>query len=355
MSNEFLVPTGKIIKEYIKEYGITQKELSKRIGISEKHISHLFNGDNRLTEEVALKLEKIMPDIPASYWINMEAKYQEYLARQREENRLNNENLEQIAKRFRFSEVFKDLDWNLNKQAIEMLKLLKISEFSNFEKAYENFAVSFFQDGGEKEAIAIWMNLCESEVEIQNNDLDDIEYDEKVLIENLHLFKKLAYNRDIEKSLTSCRKLFNKFGIYFVVCDAITNCKVRGLLTTYKNHPAIYISKRFKTHDHIWFAIIHELGHLIKHYNNKEINISYDNDDISTNIKENEANSFARDFFISLNEYNNFIKNNDFSENEICRFAQQQKILEGILIARLQHDGIIAHDKYNYKKINIDK
>ena len=51
MSNEFLVPTGKIIKEYIKEYGITQKELSKRIGISEKHISHLFNGDNRLTEE----------------------------------------------------------------------------------------------------------------------------------------------------------------------------------------------------------------------------------------------------------------------------------------------------------------
>lgn len=355
MTNEFIVPTGRIIKEYLSEYGISQKDLSKKTGLSEKHISHLLNGDSRLTEEVALKLEKILPSIPASYWLNLESKYQEYLARQKEEYKLENEDLEEISKRFRFKEVFAGLDWDIKKQANEMLKLLKISDFNNFESAYDNLCVNFFQDGGEKEAIAIWMNLCESEIEIQNNDLKNIEYDQKTLISHLELFKKLAYNNNIQQSLVSCKKLFNRLGIYFVVCDAITNCKVRGVLTTYKNHPAIFISKRFKTHDHIWFAIMHEVGHLIKHYNNKDINISMDTDDISTDIKEREANAFARDYFINLNDYNNFVNNNDFSDNAICKFSQEHKILEGILVARLQHDGIIENDKLNYKKVNINK
>lgn len=355
MGDEFIVPTGKIIKEYLNEYGISQKDLSKKTGLSEKHISHILNGDSRLTEEVALKLEKILPNIPASYWLNLEMKYQEYVARQKEEHKLDNENLEEISKRFRFKEVFKGLNWSLKKQANEMLKLLKISDFSNFDTAYDNLCVNFLQDGGEKEAIAIWMNLCESEIEIQNNDLKDIEYNPKKFVANLTLFKKLAYNNNVEQSLVSCRKLFNKLGVYFVVCDAITNCKVRGVLTTYKNHPVIYISKRFKTHDHIWFAIMHEIGHLIKHYNSKDINISYDTDDISTDIKENEANSFARDYFIEPIDYNNFVKNNDFSDSAICKFSQEHKILDGILVARLQHDGYIENDKLNYKKININK
>src|SRR5699024_3269363 len=98
-----------------------------------------------------------------------------------------------------------------------------------------------------------------------------------------------------------------------------------------------------------------EIGHLIKHYNSKDINISYDTDDISTDIKENEANSFARDYFIEPIDYNNFVKNNDFSDSAICKFSQEHKILDGILVARLQHDGYIENDKLNYKKININK
>ena len=127
------------------------------------------------------------------------------------------------------------------------------------------------------------------------------------------------------------------------------------MLTTYNNHPAIYISKRFKTHDHIWFAIMHEIAHLIKHYNKNIINVSYENDDKSTDIKEIEANNFSRDFWIDKEEYNEFIKENDFSEERILAFAKKQNILEGIVVARLQHDGLLERDKLNYKKINIDK
>ena len=61
-----LVPTGSIAKEYLDEYGITEKELAKQFDI------------NRLTEEFACKLEKVLTGVPASYWLNYEAKYRIY-------------------------------------------------------------------------------------------------------------------------------------------------------------------------------------------------------------------------------------------------------------------------------------
>jgi len=350
MNTGFIVPTGRIIKEYLSESGISQKELSARLGISEKHISNLLNGKSRLTEEVAIKLEMIFKKIPASYWLNMEAKYREYIAREEENDRLLNSDLEKIAKRFKFKEIFKGLDWSLLKQANEMLKLLKISDFSNFEATYSNMPVNFMEDGGELESIAIWLNLCEQEVEIQNQDITGVKYNVKNLEKDLYLFKKLAYNPQLDISLNSCRKLCNELGIYLVICEAITNSKVRGALTTYNDHPTIYLSGRYRSHDHVWFAFIHEKGHLLKHYSDKETLISYDETEIPMNWKEDEANKFSRDYFIDPMDYNKYIDKKDFSSRTIESFAVDQGVLPGIVVARLQHDGYVPRDKFNYKK-----
>ena len=100
--DKYLVNTGKIIKEYLEEYDINQKELSNRTGMSEKHISNVLNGKSRLTESFALKLEKVLTNIKASYWLNYEAEYREYVARQEELMNLENIDLKSIAKKFRF-------------------------------------------------------------------------------------------------------------------------------------------------------------------------------------------------------------------------------------------------------------
>jgi len=348
MNTEFIVPTGKIIKEYLEEYGINQKELSARLGMSEKHISNFLNGKIRLTEDFALKLEKVLVGIPASYWLNYESKYREMLAREREKYNINKHNLKLIAKKFKFNEVFAGLDLSLTEQAIEMLKLLQISDFSNFDSVYSNLNFSFMEDGGEKESIIVWLKLCESEIEIQNNNIDNIKYEKKALLDNLIKFKMIANNSNLSSSINSCRKLCNKLGIYLVFCEAITNSKVRGALTTYKDHPAIYLSDRFKRHDYIWFAFIHEIAHLIKHYNKNETIVSYDELDDKANYKELEANEFARDFFINPEDYKVFIRQNKFTKESIVRFAIKQNVQPGIVVARLQHDGYIGYDKFSY-------
>jgi len=76
-----MVFPGSIVKEYLEQNNITQKILADKSGISEESISNVLNGNSILTEDFALALEKVIPEVPASYWLNYESKYREYLAR----------------------------------------------------------------------------------------------------------------------------------------------------------------------------------------------------------------------------------------------------------------------------------
>lgn len=350
MNKEFLVPTGNIIKEYLEANGIKQNDLSKRMGISEKHVSNVLSGKSRLTEEFALKLEKILTTVPASYWLNYEVKYREYLARNEEIISIGNWDLKEISKKFRFGEIFKNLNLSLEEQAIEMLKILKISDFNSFETVYNNLQVDFMEDGGEKEAIVIWLNLCMDEVKIQNDNISEIKFSESEIKKSLKKFKMLSNNSNTDLSISSCRKLCNKLGVYLVICQAITNSKVRGALTTYEEYPTIFLSGRFKSHSHIWFAFMHELGHLLLHYSKNDTIISFEEDSRTTNNREEEANEFARNIFINPEAYRTFISKEKYTADTIREFAKQQGILPAFLVARLQHDNRIGYEQFVHLK-----
>lgn len=352
MNNNYMVPTGSIISEYLEEINLNYKQIADRMEISESTLLNILNGKIEITENIAQKLELVIKDVPYTYWLNYEFKYREFKS-QENIKQFDEKTLKVISKRFKFKSVFKGLDWSLEKQANEMLKLLKLENFSDFDKSYMNFNVDFMEDGGEKESIAIWLNLAEEEIEIQNDDSLFNEFDSSTFENDLKKFKILSLNTDYEKGLISARKLLNRHSVYLVIHEAVENSKVRGALTTYENNPAIYLSGRFKTHDHIWFALMHEIGHLLMHYIPNETIVSFEDDyEIHDDIdkKEEEANEFARNFFINSEEYKDFIDNKKISEKNINEFSAKQKILPGILVARLQHDGYLSYDKFNYLK-----
>lgn len=358
MGSEFIVPVGSVIKEYLEEYNISQKELADRLGMSEKQVSKFMTAKSRLTEDVAIKLEKIIPGVKAGYWLNYESKYREYQARLKSEQKLLDKDLKKISERFHFKEVYKDTELDLVAQAQEMLKLLKIADFDMFENVYGNFAADFMEDGGNPEAIAVWLNLCEEEIELQNDDLSEQVYSQKELNKKMPMFRALALSEDATALTKNCRKLCNKLGIYLVFEKPIQNCKVRGALTTYKKHPAIYLSGRFKTHDHIWFAFMHEIGHLCLHYDSKSLMVSYE-DTVMSDCREKEANTFAREFFIPEEKITAYLReqkesDNPFSEASIRLFAKKLKIHPGIVVARLQHDKIIENSRMNHLKCKIE-
>lgn len=340
------VPTGRIIKEYLDSYDITQKELSQRTGISEKHLSHVLNGTSRLTEETALKLEKVLTGVPASNWLNYETKYREAVAREQSPvYSADPKELQLIDKRFKFSEVFNGFGWSLQKQADQMLSLLQISDFSQFEKVYASKGFS--------EATAIWLNLCREEVEVQNEHLEN-QYNQVLLKALVPELKVLADSGDTPASLAAARELLNQAGIYLVIHEPISQAKIRGALSTYKKHPTIYLSLRFKTHDHAWFALMHEIGHLVLHYSKKEPIITLDIENGIQDEKEKAANHFAQTFFIAESAYSEFIKQKVFTTSSVVEFAKTLAIHPGLVVARLQHDALLPFSHLNGLKSRFD-
>ena len=84
------IPPGMTIKEVLENRHMTQKELASRMDMSEKHISKLINGEVPLTQDVALRLERVF-GVDASFWNGLEAGYREKILKVEYENSLDEE------------------------------------------------------------------------------------------------------------------------------------------------------------------------------------------------------------------------------------------------------------------------
>lgn len=65
---------GEMIKDELKERGMTQKKLAEETGIKTSVLSETINGKRSVSLNVAVALEKAL-DIPADIWMNMQTQY----------------------------------------------------------------------------------------------------------------------------------------------------------------------------------------------------------------------------------------------------------------------------------------
>ena len=65
---------GEMIKDELKERGMTQKQLADETGIKTSVLSETINGKRSISPNVAVALEKAL-DIPADVWMNMQTQY----------------------------------------------------------------------------------------------------------------------------------------------------------------------------------------------------------------------------------------------------------------------------------------
>src|ERR1700722_5530900 len=77
-------PPGDSLAETLEALGMTQIELADRVGLSRKTINQIIQGIAPITAETAVKLETAL-GTPAAFWLNLDANYQEFIARQAQE------------------------------------------------------------------------------------------------------------------------------------------------------------------------------------------------------------------------------------------------------------------------------
>lgn len=330
-------PPGETIKEQLIDRKMSQKEFAIRMDMSEKHISRLINGEVILTTDMALRLEMVL-GLPAHFWSNLENIYREKLAKVEAENSLT-EDME-IAKKFPYNEMAQ-FKWvpeenKLENKVVNLRKYFEVVKLSLLEDERLS-KIKFSQfDESEKENYAILAWTQKAKLEARKMVIEPINIDRlrKNLIEirNMTLLEPNEFCFKLSKMLGKC-------GIALVYLPSISQSYLHGATFYDGSKIVLGLTISGKDANDFWFSLFHELGHIVLgHLNN-----SHENDEI-------EADSFARDTLIPLNQWQDFIKQKQYTKDDIISFAQKEDINSGIVLDRLQKEHYVPLKSFNELK-----
>jgi Zn-dependent peptidase ImmA (M78 family) len=134
---------------------------------------------------------------------------------------------------------------------------------------------------------------------------------------------------------------------------AIRGC-ARGLN---EKRAGIGLSLRYKTDDQMWFTLFHEIGHLLLHRKKGAFivdtgEVYADERDIDPEMRqcEEEASRFAADTLIPPRRLSEFIARQSFTSDSVHEFSNEIGVSPGVVVGRLQFEGLIEHFKGNKLK-----
>ncbi len=351
---DYVSPPGETLIDALEERGMRQKELAERMNRPEKTINEIVKGKNAITPETALQLEKVL-GIPANFWIQREAHYQEFLARVREKESLE----ESIAwldslpinqmKRYGWIQTFKDEYDQLN----EVLRFFGVASVQGWKsmwlhnqpKAAFRISLSFTNENA---AIAAW--LRHGEILSRKSEIPN--YDQRVFKNNLQKLRKLTREKSgVIKA--EIKKLCNEAGVNIIFTPMIPKATISGAVRWVGGKPLIQLSLRGKYNDRFWFTFFHEAGHVLLH-GKKEYFLEGTEEGNESQEKEIEADGFASEFLIPNKLYEKFKRERNFSPNGILKFANEIDINSAIIVGRLQNDGLIPQNRFNDMKVKLD-
>lgn len=332
---DYAMPPGEMLAHEMEIRGMTQQELTRRTGVTTKHINELINAKAPISPAMAIKLERAI-GMPAQYWMNLEANYQEVLARLAEEKQLL-EDLDWI-KRVPYAAMAK-LGWvpetrDKTSRLEALLSFFGIASVSRWDDMWPNLKVAYRQSQKQEiipEAVSAWLR----QGEIEAAKIACVPYDRTTFRLALDQARTLTI-KSPDEFIPKLIQICSEAGVAVVFVPSLPKTGVSGATRWLnKDKAVIQLSLRYRSDDHLWFTFFHEAGHILLH-GKKELFLEGNNGLHSD--KENEADVFARKELIPAKEYKQLISEKDFSHERIVTFAQSISIAPGIVAGRLQHD-----------------
>ena len=332
---------GSTLKEKLEEINMSIKEFSLRTAKPEKTIHDILNFDSSITPDMAVQFEKVL-NIPAKFWLNYQARYNEYIARVQYNNMLST-NIE-WAEKFPYNEMSK-LNWvpktrSKTEKVDNLLKFFGFSSPVSWERYFLNselktaFRISL-KHTKEPHAISAW--LRHGEIEAEKMEVN--QYQENKFKKNLEKIRRLIVEQadDFFKQL---HEICSESGVKLVYSPTLPKAPISGSTRWINESPVIQISGRYKKNDRFWFTFLHEAGHILLH-NKKDIYLE-GLDDISE--KEREADEFAANFLVNSKQEKELLDKSNLTDEELINFANKFNTHPAILVGRLQ----FLKNKYNF-------
>lgn len=337
---DYAIHPGEYLREVLEAYEMTQSELAKRTGLTEKHLSHIITGKVRLTTDVAIALELVFPSRPASLWTRLQARFDEVESRKKSSDELSMQRdwvvlfpYKDLVKRGAVPEASGTVD-----KAENLLKFFAVSNVDAWRTTFsEDLDIACRGDvvmesgpiDKSTAAFASWFRLGQIQVEKVIDDKPP--FDRSGLHAIVPSIRLMCASTDIHGLVEQLESMLSDVGVQLVFERELPGMKTYAYSQPGRGRkPAlIQLSMYRKYHDQFCFSLFHEIGHLLK------------------GSDERAADDFAQSVLISANAYEAFVMNHSFSKARIVELAAQQGIHPGIVVGRLQREGLLPFSHLN--------
>jgi len=336
-------PLGDTLAETLEALGMTQIDLADRVGLSRKTINQIIQGVASITAETAVKLETAL-GTPAAFWLNLDANYQEFLARKAQQ--VSFQDAISWLKRIPYKEMVA-LGWLRAGESEEERVGVALAFYGTatpalWESYWEKFTVRFRKSKlatDELGIVSAWLRKGEldaQKIETQRFDAEKF----RAALKKIRALTQTSPDVFQPQMGALCAEA----GVALVFTPELKKLRVSG--ATYwmtKDKALIQLSLLYKSDDHFWFTFFHEARHVLQEIKNGVFVEGLKDGDEA----EKDANAFAADFLIPKDQYAAFLRRGAFSIHEVRYFAEGLNIPAGILVGRLQHDHTIGYDRLN--------
>lgn len=338
---------GETLADLLEERHMTQTELAERMGRPLKTINQIINGKKAITPETAVQLERVF-QVSADYWLRHEGEYRAYLARREEEEKYDEwfDWLDQMpVNELKRIGVLPDLYNRGKNRAVLLRSLLQffgVVSPAQWESIYGTLHTAYrrsMADASDPCAVAAWLRLGE----LQAATISCSTFDRHRFEATLHEVRQLTVlpPEEFEPQL---KQLCARAGVVLALVPSLPRARVSGAARWINGRPIIQLSLYGKKNDRFWFTFFHEAGHLLKH-SHKLVFLDEKWNGADLSDMEAEANRFAAQVLIPP-KFDGELASLK-TKAEVTAFAERIGIHPGIVVGRLQHDGLIEQSWMN--------
>lgn len=350
IETDYAVHPGEFLRDWMQERGRTQQELAQDMGVSRKYVNALLGGGN-LSPDMAARLA-LVTGYSADWWLKVEAQYQAdkaRIAQQRELAAYAGRIPANVARFLRAEGFMKATKKNPGLLVAEIFAFFGVASVDALEGKVHAPAAAFrqqFVNEIDDFAVAAWLRAGYIEAEDALRQLP--EFDAAALTEVAESLPQLSCAAPDEYRHEVARRL-QSVGVALVHVPEIAGCRAHGVTRWFGSNPLIQLSGRGKSDDEYWFSLMHEIHHVLN--DSHEELLMQGPAGAKSDPREVAADESAARMLVP----HEFVAQlRDASSLEDARILSRDiGIAPGIVVGRLQHDGLWPYTWGNALKKNI--
>ncbi|OZE40005.1 MULTISPECIES: HigA family addiction module antitoxin [unclassified Rhodococcus (in: high G+C Gram-positive bacteria)] len=298
---DWAVPPGDLLAEELRALGMSQTDLAHRTSLSIKHVNQIIKRNVALTADVALALERAL-GVSARIWLNAEAAWQAHNTA--------------LAARDSFSQFQSWLDRfpinaiaakgiigirdDTSTQVDDLLRFFGVTNPAAFDKVWLQPQVNYKRSQANKldpYSTATWVRLAERAA--QKLAINAPVYSARELRTAARELPDFT-TMPLLDGFKAARRSLRQAGVMLVFVEPLDKTGLFGISKTLDNgRHMIGLTGRMKALDSFWFAMAHEIAHILLHpkratFIDTKTSMANDDDD----NHEEQANRFASELYL---------------------------------------------------------